>query len=204
MSTPLSLPRRQRPGHLPRLWFFTDMRLGGSEAALIARLPPGTGVVLRNYGIANRTAWAHALVALCKRRRLTVLVAGDDKLAWTLRADGVHWPEKQSRAQVRRRCKRWLVTMAVHGPGGVCVARHIHADAVFISPVFLTRSHPGRAGMGTVRAGLLIRQVLFPAIALGGVTSRSSRKVMTRKFYGLAAIDGWAALDGWRDAAGVN
>jgi thiamine-phosphate pyrophosphorylase len=187
----LSMPHHRQRRRLPKRWFFTDDRLAGAEASIIARLPPGTGVVLRNYLMPNRSVWAKKLVHLCRERRLVVLIAGNDKLAWSLRADGVHWPEKMARAKKYRRHPHWLITGSAHTPAGLHGANCVKADAVFLAPVFETRSHPGKSALGCIRAGLLIRRQTVAVIALGGVNRISVKKLRGRKFYGWAAIDGW-------------
>ena len=65
------------------------------------------------------------------------------------------------------------------------------ADAVFVSPVFATRSHPGARGLGVVRFGLLVRGCPVPVVALGGMDARRFRRVRGLGAYGWAGIDAW-------------
>ena len=67
------------------------------------------------------------------------------------------------------------------------------ANAVFVSPVFATQSHPGGAALGVKRAERIARAVRVPVIALGGMDAR--------RFRGLRGFYGWAAIDAWRGAA---
>ena len=60
------------------------------------------------------------------------------------------------------------------------------ADALVLSPVFATRSHPGAPPLGPLRFRLLARQARVPVIALGGMTARRAAAL------GAA----WAAIDG--------
>jgi thiamine-phosphate pyrophosphorylase len=186
------LPRRKRRLCLPRLWFLTDTRLQGQEEVIIKALPRGTGVVLRNYEQPNRHAWAKRLVQLCRKRHLPVLIAGDDKLAWQCRADGVHWPEGLIRRPRRRHAKNRLITATAHHARGIQAAWRSRADAVFVSPVFATRSHPGAAALGVIRLAILAKgSGGRPVIALGGITSATVRQLRPARIYGIAAIDGW-------------
>jgi thiamine-phosphate pyrophosphorylase len=187
---PLSQQKR-RPA-LPRLWFLTDTRLQGQEEDIIKALPRGTGVVLRNYEQPNRHIWAKRLVQLCRKRHLTVLIAGDEKLASQCRADGVHWPEGLIRRPRRRHAKNCLITATAHHARGIQAARRNRADAVFVSPVFATRSHPGAAALSVIRLAILTRgSGGQPVIALGGITAATVRQLRPARIYGIAAIDGW-------------
>ena len=67
------------------------------------------------------------------------------------------------------------------------------ADAVLLSPVFPTRSHPGGKVLGPVRFREIARQARLPVIALGGMTPHSARRLA-----GFA----WAAIDGLVRKAG--
>jgi thiamine-phosphate pyrophosphorylase len=191
LSITLPFTRQRRGQRLPRLWFFTDERLQGREEEIIKRLPRGTGVVLRNYQQLNRQAWAQHLVTLCRQKRLTVLIAGDARLAQRCGADGVHWPEGLMKRPRQRHRKNGLLTAAAHHPGAIQAARRSKADAVFVSPVFATRSHPGVMSLGVVRLGLLTKGQTPHIIALGGMTSVTIRQLRSNRIYGVAAIDGW-------------
>jgi thiamine-phosphate pyrophosphorylase len=66
------------------------------------------------------------------------------------------------------------------------------ADAVFLSPVFSTASHPQRIALGAVRAALMAAQIRVPVYALGGIDARNAALLLHTRFQGLAAI---SALD---------
>ena len=84
-----------------------------------------------------------------------------------------------------------LLTRAVHDPREAQAAAIAKADAVFVSPVYPTRSHPGAAAIGPAKARRIGRTAGAPIIALGGVTRTRWRKLRLIGFYGWAAIDGW-------------
>lgn len=188
---PLSMPPRKSRSKLPRLWFITDERLQGAEQQIIRTLPAGTGVVLRNYAQADRSAWAKQLVRLCRQYRLVVLIAGDDTLAWTSGADGVHWPDRMSGRPRRRLTRKMLVTAAAHGRCGLASAWRHRLDGVFLSPAFVTDSHLDGTPLGISRFGLLLRDAKVPVIALGGISQDRVRAIRSRKIHGIAAISGW-------------
>lgn len=170
-----AVKRRHRCPH-PTLWLFTDRARLGDPLAAIARLPPGIGgVVLRDDDAPDRAALAAGIAALCRRRRLALVVAGDWRLAAKLGA-GVHVREG---AKTPRR--RWrLVTASAHGRAGLVratrlAARRGGADLVFLSPAFPTASHPGAPALGPVRWAALARAVPGRVLALGGIAGRRQR-----------------------------
>ena len=61
------------------------------------------------------------------------------------------------------------------------------ADAVLLSPVFATRSHPGGARLGPLRFRLLAAKSRAPVIALGGMNHHTARRLRSPR---------WAAIDG--------
>jgi thiamine-phosphate pyrophosphorylase len=63
----------------------------------------------------------------------------------------------------------------------------MRADAVLLSPVFPTRSHPGAAALGPARFRLMARHAQMPVVALGGMTVRTARRLDWPR---------WAAIDG--------
>ena len=69
----------------------------------------------------------------------------------------------------------------------IAQARRKGADAVMLSPVFPTRSHPGSEVLGPVRFQMLARLCSAPVIALGGMDVAKARAVGWNR---------WAAIDG--------
>jgi len=112
---------------------------------------------------------------------LVLLLAGSPREAAAWRADGVH-----GRAPHRRMPRPLLRTAPAHDAREL--ARSC-ADAVFLSPIFATRSHPGARSLGPVRFGLLARRTRTPLIALGGMDARRFGRVAALGAYGWAAID---------------
>ena len=177
---------------LPALFLMTDdQRLPDPEAAIRA-LPAGAGVVFRHYRDPQRERRGAALRALCRARRLVFLVAGDGRLAARLGADGLHLPEGMSGGLRgwRRRRPGWLITIAAHS--APALRRAAGADAAFVSPAFATESHRGAPCLGPLRLAALIRQSPVPAIALGGISARSARRLNGIRLAGVAAISGLA------------
>lgn len=162
----------------------TDERLGDELWRILARLPKGTGVVFRHYGLdrSARRALLDRVARIARARRLVLVIAGSDRLG---RADGRHGRDS--------RCHRGLRTWPAHNAAEVIAGRRAGADLIFVSPVFPTASHPLGRPLGVVRAARLARLVPGRAIALGGVGRQNERRLAA------AGFAGWAAIDAWRD-----
>jgi thiamine-phosphate pyrophosphorylase len=166
---------------LPPLILMTDdARLADPMAAARA-LPKGSMVIVRARDRARLVALVQKLMPVARCRGLFMLAAG----AMVPGADGVHLPEARVGEAARLRATRqMLVTVSAHSFGAL--RRCGFADAVLLSPVFPTDSHPGRAALGPVRANLMARQAPVPVYALGGITPENAGRLCG--FCGLAGI----------------
>jgi thiamine-phosphate pyrophosphorylase len=174
---------------LPPLVLFTDDDRLADPLAAARALPRGSMVVVRSRDGARRAALARAMVDLARSRALIVLVAGDGALAATSGADGVHLPEARlGEAAAWHARRRFLITASVHSLAALAKAKSV--DAVFLSPVFPTASHPGRAALTAVRANAIARLARVPIYALGGMEAANAG--LLSGFAGIAAI---GALD---------
>jgi thiamine-phosphate pyrophosphorylase len=81
-----------------------------------------------------------------------------------------------------------LRTAPAHSPPDLRRA----VDAVLLSPVFPTRSHPGAPALGPVRFGLWLRAASVSVIALGGMDAPRLRRLRGQGAHGYAAIDAWS------------
>lgn len=167
---------------LPRLWLMTDERIGESLWPALQRLPCGSGVVFRHYGlpVVDRRALFARVMRIARRRRLVVVVANGVRLGPG--ADGVHGRDP-------RRCPG-IRTWPAHDQREIVAGHRAGADLFFISPILPTRSHPGARILGWRRASLLARMVRGRAIALGGIRPDHVGRLASAGFYGWAAIDG--------------
>ena len=166
-------------GLLPALVLMTDDERLGDPLAAARMLPRGSMVVVRSRDAARR---AELMQAMMKLSTLVVLVADDPKLA--VGADGVHLPQRRAgeAAHWRALHPRWIITAAAHG----ACASDPNLDALFLSPVFATASHPERAALTPVRANAIARRLSTPVYALGGVDAGNARLLCG--FVGIAAI----------------
>jgi thiamine-phosphate pyrophosphorylase len=179
---------RQRPW--PRAWLMTDERMGEMLWTAIDRLPiKHSGIVFRHYQTppATRTALARRIAAICHRRSLTLAIAADVELARSLDADLVHNPSEPAAGLSFSR--------AVHSLEEARLANADGASLVFVSPVYPTRSHPGRKPLYRSQAVRIAKAAGVPAIALGGMDARKSARLEREGFYGWAGIDAWLDAD---------
>ncbi len=176
---------------LPALLLLTDPLRLSDPRALLPRLPAGSAVILRHGDPQTRGALAAQLAPLCRRHRLHLLIAGDPGLALRVGAAGVHWPERQlPRGRWRRPRKAMLVTAAAHGRAAIQAARHAGVDAVLVSPVLPTQSHPGAPVLGIWRFAALVARAALPVYALGGINRHTARRLAGSGAVGIAAIGG--------------
>lgn len=177
---------------MPSLYFFTDPGRTPDPVRVAERLPRGAAVVYRHFGATDRWSVARALIRVCRRRGLALLIAADPALAQRIGADGVHWPEQ--RLPEQRDVGARLVTAAAHSAAGLARAARFGVDACVLSPVFATRSSSGRSPLGLFRASQLARSVGVPTVALGGINAQTARLLPGRGFAGLAAVDALAEI----------
>jgi len=169
---------------LPDIWLVTDARNDARLEQVLARLPRGSGLIFRHYHLepgARRARWTK-LARLARKRGHLVALSGSVGIARAWLADAAYGSPAslgQGRAFPR------LVT--AHSLREVAAAHRARPDAILLSPVFPTRTHPGARALGPIRFRLLAARSNVPVIALGGMSARRSRALMWKK---------WAAIDG--------
>ena len=176
-------PRQTQRQTMPQLWLITDPRTEAGLARALARLPRGAGVIFRHYHLPppERAARFRALAQVAGQRGLWLAWAGTAAAARRMGADACYGPPT---LLARGPALPRLVT--AHSLAEIGAAGRARADAVLLSPVFPTRSHPGAPVLGPLRFRLLAAQLPVQVLALGGMTARRGR----------ALGHGWAAIDG--------
>ena len=192
-------PRHPPLPKLPKQWLFSDERAQAGLAELAALLPPGSGVILRHDGLASgpRRRLLRRLVRTARTRGLIVLLAGMPDTAWRWGADGVYLRQRDVGRAPQARRLGLLIMMPVHDAREARQARRAKADAVFISPLHPTRSHPGAPALGRAAWLRLARLSIAQPIALGGMTAPRARALNRAS----DRTTGWAAIDAWDEKA---
>lgn len=165
----------------------TDERLGKGLMPAIERLPAGAGLVFRYYRLdpGDRRALFERVRELAEVKQHLLLLAGPAEQAREWGADGSHG---------RGRGDGGLRSAPVHDYGELRAAERSGADFLFLSPVFLTQSHPGRRPLGIARFAWLARRTSLPVIALGGMNPMRGRRLASVGAYGWAGIDAFAGV----------
>ena len=171
--------RPRPPAIVPRVWLMTDERMGDALWPALRRLPPGSGIVFRHYATsaADRRLLLRRIARLACARGLVLVVAGGSSIV----ADGVHG----------RGVTRGLRTWPAHDRAEAVAGRRVGADMLFVSPLYVTRSHAGASGIGAARAMRIGRGLGIPVIALGGMDEARWTRIRHLGFHGWAAIDAW-------------
>jgi thiamine-phosphate pyrophosphorylase len=178
--------RSPHAGRVPSLVLMTDDDRLPDPMAAARALPPGAMIVLRARDASRRTVLAREIMALARVRALIVVIANDPRLAAQCGADGLHLSQAQANLAAHWRTLRphWFISVAVHELRAAVMCRF--ADALLLSPIFPTLSHPQALALTPVRANRMAQALRIPVYALGGVTSRNAR--LLHGFAGIAAI----------------
>jgi thiamine-phosphate pyrophosphorylase len=162
----------------------TDERQGDRLWAALKTLPRGSGVIVRHRSL-DRSA-RHDLIVrirkIARAGRLTLIVSGPANLARAMRADGFH-----SRS-LHIGPRNLLRTVAVHDLTELRLAERVRTDLIFLSPAFVTETHPGARPLHRARFGRLVRESRIPIIALGGMNADRARSLRQFEIYGWAGI----------------
>ncbi len=164
----------------------TDRTRLPDPAAVAARLPSGSLIILRDYDAPDRRALGEIWRQLTRQYGLLFSVAADPALAQALKADGVHWPQALLPSRVSGRNR--LVTAAAHDHASVKRAKRAGVDLIILSPVFPTQSHPGGRCLGLYQFRRLMREAGMPVAALGGLNASSVRHLTAPRPAAFAGI----------------
>lgn len=167
------------------LWLISDARNDAMLDDALMRLPRGSGFVYRHYHLDGPERWARFqhLRHLAKSRGHKVVLADSALTAREWGANGIYGPP---RALYPRRHDMLQIATA-HDLRDIALANRLGADAVMLSPVFATRSHPGARTLGPMRFRLMAALAQVPVIALGGMDAHGAQRLNWPR---------WAAIDG--------
>jgi thiamine-phosphate pyrophosphorylase len=183
------MPLRQtcpEPGGraLPKLWLLSDERNDAQLEDALRRLPRGSGFVFRHYHLpadARRERF-DALADVCRAQGHLLVLSGDAATTQAWGGDGFYGAPGASEQRADL-----LHLATAHDAHEIELANRAGADAVFLSPVFPTRSHPDGPCLGKDDFLLLAARAEIPVIALGGMTAERAAELGWER---------WAAIDG--------
>ena len=188
---------------LPPVILMTDEARLPDPAVVLSRgasrLPPGSAVLLRHSRSPERERIGEALAGVCRSRRLGLIVAADADLARGLNARGLHipsWFAATDAGAAGREVWKWrrrpgrYVTAAAHDRREMARALALGVDALIVSPVFPTESHPAASPLGTHRLAKLIASATVPVYGLGGITASNAARLGPTGAAGISGIGG--------------
>ena len=166
---------------LSKIWLVSDARNDAALDRALKRLPRGSGLIFRHYHLpqAARRARFEQLRRLARQHGHRLVLSGTAAEARRWGADGAYGADLSRGPALLR-----LVT--VHSLRELRRARR--ADAVLLSPVFPTRSHPGGKVLGPLRWQALAALSPVPVIALGGMTPRRAQQMKAQRWAGIDAF----------------
>ena len=197
----------RRPSGLPRFLALTDPKRAADPYLLLTNLPENTGLVWRAYKERPSRSQLRDLSKTARRRRVPLFLAWLDRhraMPWPLHC---HLPEHCLNKPytdgmfktICRQSPQVFITAAAHSERAIIAAAHAGVDAVFISPVFPTHSHPDKASLGVIRFAALARQARalgLAVYALGGINDTTKiRRLTSTGTTGIAGIDIFLADD---------
>lgn len=169
----------------------TDPKRLPDPLVALAALPRGGALIWRAYGGKPGYETARQLTMAARRKACFLTVAGNPRLAARLGIAGIHLPERDI-ARRHRIASHGPVTAACHSERALFEAAGAGVNAVLISPVLPTESHPGGKTLGVIRLARLAaiaRALGMTAYALGGITGEAHiRRLRGTGIVGVAGI----------------
>ena len=178
---------------LPPTILMTDDLRGPNPIQSIKKLDPKCGIVFRHYNTKSRFKLGLKVKRVCQKKKILFIVAGSYSLACKLDADGLHLPEYKLLAcplKVRMWSRRpnKILTASAHSHSTLMKCRDLPVNAVMVSPVFKTESHPNQEALGISRFQKLASSTPTPIYALGGINNANAAQLLNSPAIGIAGI----------------
>lgn len=197
---PSTMPPADRPVvtalRLPDRYLVTPEPTGAADDVLVSRVERALERGVRLVQLRAKALPRAALATLARRLRETchahdarLLLNGDWALAEVLGLDGVHLPAAVAATLAQRPLpSHRLVVVSCHDEAELVDAERIGADAVTLSPVRDTPSHPGTHPLGWARAAMLVARTPLPVYLLGGLGADDLAQARESGAQGIAAV----------------
>jgi thiamine-phosphate pyrophosphorylase len=187
--------RNAKNKRLPALIFMTDMKRLPDPSALISRLPKKSALIVRHFSRREKEEIILKIKSLCQKHKVMLLVSDDFYLAIRHRLDGVHFSEKSikkiaSCGKFIQPKPGFLTTAACHSQTAIKQAERTGIDAVLLSPLFTTQSHPGGRKLNHYQRNLIFSNANIQIYGLGGITAQTARSLQNSPLVGFAGISG--------------
>ena len=156
----------------------------------LANLGKNSAIIIRGKSQKQRLQLINHFYSIRLKKEFKLLVSDDIELARD--TDGLHIPERKVGAAKinlhKWRHKLGIVTASAHSATAIQKAQLLGVDAVLLSPIFETISHPGANNIGLLRLARLCHTYKIPIIALGGIKLEHIRAMRNAKAAGIAGI----------------
>ena len=185
---------RSKNNKLPKVIIIFDYELFDKKKLLKLKIPKKSAFLLRSYETKKRKKIAKQLLKFCKMKKIKLLIGSDIKLAEDIKADGIHFPEymiKKNKINwidiknVKSK-KRWIITTSVHSIQSLKKAEGLDIDAVLLSPVFPSKSHPNSKSLGLNKFSKIVKKTKLPIYALGGINIKNVKSLTETDIIGYA------------------
>ena len=185
---------RSKNNKLPKVIIIFDDELFDKKKLLKLKIPKKSAFLLRSYETKKRKKIAKQLLKFCKMKKIKLLIGSDIKLAEDIKADGIHFPEymiKKNKINwidiknVKSK-KRWIITTSVHSIQSLKKAEGLDIDAVLLSPVFPSKSHPNSKSLGLNKFSKIVKKTKLPIYALGGINIKNVKSLTETDIIGYA------------------
>lgn len=173
-----------------------ELGVGGFLGRLERALANGLRMVQlrdKSLPVAQRKSLALEVVARCREHGARVLVNGDENLAESVGADGVHLTATQLSC-LEQRPDIALVGASTHTAAEIARADDLGCDFAVLGPVLPTTTHADGMLLGWTGFAGLVAEAGLPVYALGGISSVDLQRAIHSGGHGIAMMRGaWSA-----------
>ncbi len=185
---------KSKDNKLPKVIIIFDDELFDRKKLLKLKIPKKSAFLLRSYETKKRKKIAKQLLKFCKMKKIKLLIGSDIKLAEDINAHGIHFPEYMIkkkkinwiRIKNAKPNKKWIITTAAHNVQALKKAEDLNIDAVLLSPVFPSKSHPNSKSLGLNKFSKIVKKTKLPIYALGGINIKNVKSLIETDIIGYA------------------
>lgn len=174
--------------------FFTDRKRCDDLKKIVKNLPKNSAIIFREYDLnkAKRQELALEIFAICKNFGHKFLIGKDLELARAIKADGIHFSDLDfchNYFFAQKNKKKFIISLACHSLKSLAIAQKSAADIIFLTPIFVTKSHKNTKILGLKNLEKACQISLKPVFALGGVNEKNIAKIARCGAFGFGAIE---------------
>jgi len=183
---------RKNKKKIPKIILFTDDKNSINPITLAKYIPINWGLLIRNYKAINRNKIITEAANICKQRNIFFIIANDLNLAISVNASGIHLSETFIKntciSPILYHTSKLILTTSIHNFYGLNLFTDFKPDAVFLSPLQRTPSHPNVKPLGLFRFLALAKKISIPTYALGGLDLKNYNRLTKFGISGIAGI----------------